>query len=78
MSNGHCSNTALHAAAPVLTDDHVVEHPAAPSRPVGDDTFGAPCMFGEYCMDRGGTVAALLCDDALFLKVTPAARAWRR
>lgn len=32
-------------------------------------------MFGEYCVYRGDAAVALICDDMLFLKDTPAGRA---
>ncbi|SIS82903.1 TfoX/Sxy family protein [Phaeovulum vinaykumarii] len=33
-------------------------------------------MFGEYCVYADDKVAALLCDDALFVKPVPEARAY--
>ena len=35
----------------------------------------ARAMFGEYALYVGAKVVALVCDDALFLKPTPAGRA---
>ncbi|MEY4723340.1 MAG: hypothetical protein RLZZ324_853 [Candidatus Parcubacteria bacterium] len=32
-------------------------------------------MFGEYALYRHGTVLGFVCDDALFLKITPEGRA---
>ena len=33
-------------------------------------------MFGEYGLYCGGKLVALVCDDQLFVKPTPAGRAW--
>lgn len=33
-------------------------------------------MFGEYALYLDGKIVALVCDDQLFLKPTPAGKAW--
>ena len=42
---------------------------------LGNGPFRVRRMFGEYCVYRGDTAVALLCDDTLFVKDTAAGRA---
>lgn len=41
---------------------------------LGSKAFRTRPMFGESCLYRGDTVVALVCDDVLFVKDTPAGR----
>jgi hypothetical protein len=36
------------------------------------DRFSARAMFGEYALYADGKVVALVCDDLLFVKISPA------
>lgn len=35
------------------------------------DRFSTRAMFGEYALYADGTVVALICDDRLYVKITP-------
>jgi hypothetical protein len=37
-----------------------------------DDRFGVRAMFGEYALYVDGKTVALICDDRLYVKMTPA------
>ncbi len=59
-------------ASKQTTVDFILEQ-IAPARCVT-----AKKMFGEYALYSDGKVVALICDDQLFVKITPAGKAFLR